>query len=105
MYLYCSLFPSKKFALLAKLIAAFVLAWAIACIFGVIFSCVPVQGFWDLKIPSKCIDSTKFFIGNAIPNMFTDVCILALPMRKIWELQMTPKRKLVVSGMFLLGGL
>lgn len=104
--LYCSLFPGKSFSLYAKLIAAVVLSWATACIFGVIFSCVPVQGYWDLevKMHSTCINSTKFFIGNAIPNMFTDAAILLLPMRKIWELHMSAKRKVVVSGMFLMGG-
>ena len=105
--LYCSLFPGKRFELCAKIIATVVLAWATACILVAIFSCKPVQGFWnlDVKMHSACIDSTKFYIGNAIPNIVTDVAILLLPMRKIWNLQMSAKRKVAVSGMFLMGGL
>ncbi|CAD6578606.1 MAG: hypothetical protein ASARMPRED_008778 [Alectoria sarmentosa] len=104
--LYCSIFPGKRFALYAKSIAAVVLVWATVNIFGIIFSCVPVQGFWDLKVKvhSTCINSTKFFIGNAIPNIFTDAAILLLPMRKIWDLHTSAKRKIVVSGIFLMGG-
>ena len=105
--LYCSLFPGKRFALYAKMIAAVVLAWATACIFGVIFSCVPVQANWDLnvRLHSTCIDSKKLFIGNAVPNMVTDAAILLLPMRKVWDLHTSAKRKVIVSGMFLMGGL
>ena len=44
-------------------------------------------------------------MGNAIPNIITDVIILALPMGKVWHLQMSRGRRLAVSGMFLLGGL
>jgi len=86
-------------------LGAIVLAWAIACVAGVIFSCNPVNGFWDRSIPSTCIDSTKFFIGNAVPNMVTDTAILVLPVRMVWRLQMSKKRKVAVSGMFLLGSL
>ena len=105
--LYCSLFPGERFALCAKCLAGVVLAWATACIFGAIFSCVPVQGSWDLgtRGHSKCINSTQFFIGNAIPNMITDAAILILPMRMIWRLQLSTKRKIIVFGMFLMGGL
>ena len=44
-------------------------------------------------------------MGNAIPNIITDVIILGLPMGKVWHLQMSRGRRLAVSGMFLLGGL
>jgi hypothetical protein len=103
--LYMSLFPNRTFAVWAKGLGAIVLAWAIACVAGVIFSCNPVNGFWDRSIPSTCIDSTKFFIGNAVPNMVTDTAILVLPVRMVWRLQMSKKRKVAVSGMFLLGSL
>ena len=36
----CSLFPGKRFALYARIIGAAVLAWATACIFGVMSSCL-----------------------------------------------------------------
>ncbi|KAI0529976.1 hypothetical protein GGR58DRAFT_276074 [Xylaria digitata] len=34
--------------------------WGIAVALVTIFSCDPVQGFWDHDIPSKCIDSKWF---------------------------------------------
>ena len=103
--LYRSIFPGKEFAMATNIIGALVVAWAIACIGGVIFSCIPVQGYWDLSLNTRCIDSTKFFIGNAVPNMVTDTCILVLPVRRVWQLQLSTNRKIAVSSMFLLGGL
>lgn len=102
--LYVSVFPSKGFAIAARFIAAICCGWAIACLFGAIFSCTPVRGFWDHSIPSKCLNSSKFFIGNAAPNIATDVAILCLPMRELWRLHMSTKTKIAVSGFFLAGG-
>lgn len=56
-------------------------------------------------IPSKYIDSRIFFISNFVPNILADVIILCLPIQKIRELNLPRKRKIAVSGIFLLGGL
>ena len=58
-----------------------------------------------LRKSSNCIDLIKFYGWSAIPNILTDVAILLLPIRKVWNLQMTAERKLAVLGMFLIGGL
>jgi len=102
---YRAIFPGPRFAIATNIVGAFVIAWGVACILVSIFSCNPVRGFWDLTIPSKCIETRKFFIGNSVPNIVMDVVILMLPMKKIWHLQMSFKQKLIVSGLFLLGGL
>ena len=87
------------------IVGALVLAWAIALILVSIFACNPIRGFWDVTIPSTCIDTRKFFLGNSIPNIIMDVTILGLPMPQVWNLQMSLKQKLLVSVLFLLGGL
>jgi len=102
---YRSIFPGRGFAITTNIVGAFVIAWGIACLLVSIFACNPIQGFWDTTIPSTCIDVRAFYIGNAVPNILTDVVILALPIKYIWCLQMCWKQKLVVSGMFLLGSL
>ena len=103
--LYRSIFPTRGFTIATNVVGAFVLAWGIACLLVSIFSCTPIYGFWDITTPSTCINTRKFFMGIAIPNIITDVTILALPMGKVWYLQMSRGRKLAVSCMFLLGGL
>lgn len=103
--LYRSIFPTYGFTVATNVVGAFVIAWGTACLLVSIFSCVPIRGFWDITTPSKCISTREFFMGISIPNIIMDVTILALPMGKVWHLQMSRGRRLAVSGMFLLGGL
>lgn len=74
-------------------------------ILATVFQCVPVSGFWDKKIPSKCIGDKHFFIGNSVPNILTDIALLLLPVRSIWRLQMSTSQKIALAGTFMLGGL
>ena len=105
--LYKGLFPGKPFRLAANLLGLFVVLWGVAVLLVAIFSCIPVQGFWDHTIspPPKCINQRNFFIGNSIPNILGDVAILCLPVKQVWQLNMSKKTKVGVSAMFLLGGL
>lgn len=91
--------------MITNAIGLMVIAWGVALLLASIFSCRPVSGFWDITIPSVCINTGSFYIGNSVPNICADVFILALPVNKIWHLQMSLKSKIFVSGLFLLGGL
>lgn len=70
-----------------------------------IFSCKPVSGFWDRGIRPACINTKAFLIGNAVPNIVTDIVILGLPMPEIWRLNTQKHQKMALSVIFLLGGL
>jgi hypothetical protein len=63
-----------------------------------------MAGFWDTSIPSKCIDSSKFYIGITVPNIIFDFLTVALPVHEVWTLQMGRDKKLAITGVFLLGG-
>ncbi|KAF2966204.1 hypothetical protein GQX73_g7379 [Xylaria multiplex] len=54
-------------------------------------------------IPSKCIDSKWVFIGNAVPNILTDLILLVLPMRDVWNTQLDRKSKIAATAIFALG--
>ena len=107
--LYCSIFPSNGFEVDSRIVRAIVVAWRIACILVSIFSCNPVEGFWNVTMQmtgqAQCISTRNFFIGNSVPNIIMDVVILALPIKNIWQLQMSFSHKMIVTVMFLLGGL
>lgn len=82
-----------------------VIAYYIACVITSIAGCSPVSKFWDPSVPGKCINQVDFFRYNGVGNMFLDVLILCLPYPMAWRLQTTARQKLVLTGMFLLGGL
>ena len=90
-------------------------AWAcialIACI-GIsltlvaVFPCTPIQGFYDLTVPARCVDPVSFYWACALLNgVITDAIILVLPMPVVWKLQMSLRRKIGITLIFLLGGL
>ena len=70
-----------------------------------VFQCIPVSGYWNKDIPSKCIDDNHFFIGSSIANILTDLALLLLPTRYIWRLHRTTSQKLALAITFMLGGL
>jgi len=101
--LYRSIFPSSHFAFVTNIVG--VLSWGIAVAPVSIFSCNPVRGFWDFTVPSTCINTRNFYMGNSAPIITMDVVILSLPIKNIWDLQMLMRQTIVVSGLILLGGL
>lgn len=76
-----------------------------AIIFVSVFQCAPIARAWDTRIPGTCINLKASFIGNAVPNIITDILILSLPVRVVWGLHASITHRLSVIGIFLLGSL
>lgn len=102
---YKRIFSVRQFRVAVYAVGALVLAWWIAVVLISIFSCKPIHGFWNKEINPTCVNTKKFYIGNAVPNIFTDVLILAMPIRMVWTLQTTRPQKVSLSFIFLLGSL
>lgn len=107
MLLYRRIFekPRSRIVIWAVLVAC--IAWLVSIFFSSIFQCYPVSKAWDAThmAPGSCIDQLSFFIASAATDLLTDVMILSLPVPMVFKLQMPLRRKLAVSGMFLLGAL
>ncbi|KAL7788706.1 hypothetical protein V8C37DRAFT_418302 [Trichoderma ceciliae] len=93
-------------------LAVIVLLWAIAVILVTIFQCQPTNAWWNRFKPThplqpdqyKCtVDSVKFFYGNAIPTIVTDVLMLALPLPYVTKLQLPKGQKFALASIFLVG--
>ncbi|CVL13008.1 related to L-fucose permease [Fusarium proliferatum] len=84
--------------------AAMMAGWGISVITVSIFSCDPIKGWWDKTIPSKCINTNKFYIGITIPNILFDIGTVVLPIREVWHLQLKRDKKWAITTIFLLGG-
>ncbi|KAF4331966.1 integral membrane protein [Fusarium beomiforme] len=84
--------------------AAMMAGWGISVVAVSIFSCDPIRGWWDKTIPSKCIDTNKFYIGITIPNILFDLGTVVLPIREVWHLQLKRDKKWAITTIFLLGG-
>ena len=68
-----------------------------------IFQCVPRSKIWDPTIPGHCVNVNIVFITTAVVNVISDWSILLLPLGCVWELQMSTRRKLIISAVFATG--
>jgi hypothetical protein len=99
------IFISRRFRWLRYCALAIVIASGVATIFATIFQCVPIQRSWNKSVDGNCIDSSKFWVANAVINISTDVVVLALPIREISKLQLKLQEKIMLHSVLLLGGL
>ncbi len=90
------------------------LLWAIGAIITlytliqticVLTQCVPLQALWDRTIEGKCIPIRIVFVVGGAVNAATDIAILSLPMPKLWNLNMSLKRKIQLTMIFALASL
>ncbi|KAJ5549326.1 hypothetical protein N7513_006560 [Penicillium frequentans] len=85
-----------------------VIGWGIGSLITLLVACRPISYFWNWYIDpdgGKCLfDLYYFYIGNAVANVATDGLILMIPMLIVWKLQMQNFQKLLVCGIFFIGG-
>lgn len=75
----------------------------IATTFVKIWQCTPRARIWDNTIPGNCVSISDLFNTSGVFNTLTDVVILLIPVKAIWNLQMDGKRKLGVVLVFSVG--
>lgn len=86
------------------LVAGFiVMGWTIAMVFTMTFICVPVYAYWDKSVPHVCLSDPVMQLTNSVGNIVTDVMLLLLPMPVLWNLNLPPRQKWGVIGIFSLG--
>lgn len=68
-----------------------------------IFECIPRSRVWDSSIPGHCIDIPTLLNVVGIINMITDLIIVVLPFRVVWNLNMKLRKKLYVVLAFAFG--
>jgi hypothetical protein len=70
-----------------------------------LFACSPMQGSWRPWTPSKCIHFKVFWISMAAFNIVLDIALLVLPQLSLWKLQLSRQKRVMISMIFVLGGL
>jgi hypothetical protein len=105
-FLYMRIFIGQRFRWLCYGALAIVVSSGIATVFATVFQCVPIEKSWNKNIQhGTCIDSSSFWLANAVLNISTDVIVLALPIREVAKLQLRLRDKVMLHSLFLLGGL
>jgi hypothetical protein len=101
-------------------VGAIVVVWAIVFNFLFIFLCDPIAQQWTVERVGHCMDqilllkclimvrNAKKYCNKLLiksqTNLVTDLFIVVLPIRSVWQLQMRKTEKFAVLACFGLGG-
>lgn len=108
LFLYKRIFTTQRtwFKYTIYALGVFSIIQNLAIIITVMFYCVPFNYSWNKSIKGgHCYEFSVVYLIGLLLNLVTDIAILVVPIPIIWGLQMSPKSKKAITGMFLLGGL
>lgn len=77
--------------------------WGIACVILLNMQCVPHAAIWEFYLPSKCYNLPSVMLTSASVQVFSDICMVLLPQKIVWGLNMNWQKKLGVSIIFGVG--
>lgn len=77
--------------------------WGVLCVILLNTQCVPYQAIWDFYLESKCYKASDVMLTSASVQVVSDVCMVLLPQKVIWGLNMNVQKKLGVAVMFGVG--
>ncbi|KAK4182973.1 hypothetical protein QBC35DRAFT_419821 [Podospora australis] len=103
--LYHRIFPTRKFRMALFGLGAVLFSWTMAAFFTSIFSCYPVASLWDPNVDGFCIDYGQVTLVIGIVNIAIDIAMLIYPMPILWGLQMSTRKKLLLSVAFTAGSI
>ena len=73
---------------------------------AIFMHCVPLRGFWDKTVEAHCgVDDRLFFLGTNTTHLLIDIVLLLMPIPYIRQLYISKAQKIILCGIFLLGGL
>ncbi|KAI0378767.1 plasma membrane protein Pth11-like protein [Hypomontagnella monticulosa] len=97
----------KTFADISLLVLIVLVSlWMTAFFFTSLFQCR--SNFWAnygsaAEIQANCIDTTQMVFVLSITDFITDVIIICIPIPLVWRLNLSLRKKVAVTGVFLLG--
>ena len=104
--LYILIFPIRWVVWSSYVTMSIIVAWTIATILAGCLICRPFAYNWDKSIPGgSCGDKVTSFTITGVINLVTDVMVLLLPMRPLYQLQMATYKRVTLVAVFGLGTL
>lgn len=109
LFFYRRIFPGEQVQRLIWSTIAFNVAFGIAFTFAGIFQCQPISHYWTywdgVDTGGKCFNINALAWANAAISIAVDLWMLGIPLFQVAKLNMSRKRKVAVSLMFMVGTL
>lgn len=105
--LYRRIFATATFRKATHIVGAACVAWCLIAILCLVFQCHPISGIWnpDDTFTDKCFNLQAYYRGISGAHMGLDIIILCMPLHMIQQLKLPTIQRIVLSGIFMLGGL
>ena len=79
--------------------------WFTAAVLVSSLQCIPVAKLWNPDLQGSCSNYPIYMIVMGIFNSVVDITMLTIPIVWIWQLNMSSRRKVGVSAVFMIGAL
>ncbi|KAJ5726071.1 uncharacterized protein N7483_007428 [Penicillium malachiteum] len=103
---YLRIFPERRFRIITYCVIGINVAYLITFILISVFQCRPLPGawlHWDGEGDYKCNHINAQGWSAAAINMILDIVVMALPLRQLYNLNLSLRKKIYVMCMFGLG--
>ena len=101
---YKRVFTTHRFQLWVNAFIVVSVGYSFAIVMAAIFVCWPIRTYWALtKVDGWCMNTTASWFFNAAMNILTDLAVIILPMPVIRSLQLAPRQKWLLMGVFAVG--
>ena len=101
--LYLHVFTYQWVRRAGQVILGIVIVTNIYSVIAIFLACVPLQAYWDYRVPSTYCHRQSIWWSNTGLHMATDFLIFLLPMPVVWRLKLPARQKYVLFGIFGLG--
>lgn len=68
-----------------------------------IFNCMPRAKIWNPELPGRCIDPKPVIDSTSGFNIASDVAILMLPVKSVWHMRISLRKKISIILLFSTG--
>jgi hypothetical protein len=102
--LYLHILTNKYERMAAKVLVVLILATWFSYTIAAMFQCTPFAFSYDKTVPNgKCFNVEAYANSSSVPNIFTDLAVLVLPLRTVWGLKISVGRRVGLLIIFLIG--
>ncbi|KAL3472491.1 hypothetical protein BJX99DRAFT_272903 [Aspergillus californicus] len=95
---------STPFTYATLVMGALIVGFWLSTFFSLIFTYSPAEAQWMPWMPHTKISTSAYWLTTGILNILYEVIILSMPQPLIWRMNMTFRRRVLVSFVFALGG-
>ncbi|KAI0552407.1 hypothetical protein F4679DRAFT_88309 [Xylaria curta] len=102
---YFRIFPTTIVRRGGYILAVVCVAWFVAIEALNLATCKPIEFMWNRSIKGHCISAPEGVIILGAVNVIIDLVTVTLPIHEVMKLNLSREKKLVIFGVFLIGGI